>query len=299
MKNIHKLSAAIALALVAGSANAALTLTYDPSDSSQQTPINNGAGSSILLAVNDQLNGSANFGKTFLLDLSLDHSGLTYSSFVNGTQGTSSTLSWNLSNYADFNSIAGDLAHLSWSVVGASVLDQNTLTNLNDVAGGYPLTAVAPWGVVATEQSTAVWSGNLAGWAGLNEQASVNTDSVGGAISATNVSLTKLNAVSNEVLAPAAGTGAFAYSALFPYEGTIGANSVPFYFVTNQNGLLGDGADTNIVSKLGTFSLNANDVLTYNPVGASSVPVPAGVWLFLSGLCGALGLSRKSSRTKA
>jgi hypothetical protein len=290
---LTKLSAAIALSLIAASANAALTQTYDPSDSSGNTPINNGAGSSVLLAVNDQANGSANFGKTFLFALP----GLTYASFINGTEGANGALSWNLSSH--LGALATDTASLKWSVVAGSVLDQTNLTNLNSVSDGYPLTAVAPWGVEVTQANTGNWATgkSLGGYSGVIAQTENGIGTVGGAIDATNNSLSLLGASNNETLAPASGTGAFAYTALLPYEGIIGLGSVGFYAITNQTGLLG-GADNNIVTKLGNFSLSTGDVLSYAPA-TSAVPLPAGAWLFLSGLCGALGLSRKSSRTSA
>ncbi len=45
---------------------------------------------------------------------------------------------------------------------------------------------------------------------------------------------------------------------------------------------------------LGTFSLSGN-TLTFTPVAASAVPVPAAVWMFGTGLLGLLGLNRRKA----
>jgi hypothetical protein len=63
----------------------------------------------------------------------------------------------------------------------------------------------------------------------------------------------------------------------------------------------GRTTDANVVDQHGTFSFSlANDSVTYTPASQTSpVPVPAAVWLLLSGLAGVAGLSRRNGHGNA
>ena len=292
MKELTKIAAAVSLLLAAGSASAAWN-----DGSTVGTP------SSVAFQISDNSDSAnANSQKTFILDLAVGHAGLNYASFQNGTQGAGSGLSWDLSALGGslFSGFAPDTADFKWSVVASYKYDGDTGTNVdkNNVGEfGYLFSDPnnAQWGVQTTvhnpltdlsQQSSADIQaaadptfGNVSSWinriidpAGANNAAIASVDKIGG-LSFYDSYLSSLGALG--------GNHSFT-----------GASSANFYGITNPN----INETNNTITQLGTFSLSAGNVLTYAP---AAVPLPAGVWLFLSGLIGVLGFNRKRSVASA
>jgi hypothetical protein len=277
MNKKHKLSLAILLALVAGNASAAFT-------SSALTTGGAAEASSILFAAVDENTSSANYGATFLYDLALGDAGLNYESFLNGTQGTNGSLNWDLSQNAAFSAFAADNSKLQWTVVGGEAL---TSSKSN----------VTTWGALTTENGTSssfstsvtpllasvTTSGSIGAYfANINSVLAANSI-------ATNVASIPSGSITN-----IAGLGALQVdaSSVFANVGGIGSNTIPFWLLQNQNTSIRTPVP-NVVSSIGTWSLSGN-TLAYTSASASAVPLPATVWIFLSGLLGVMGLKRRA-----
>jgi hypothetical protein len=297
MKKITKLAAAMSLALIASNASAALDLsyTYDPEIDSDLGP--SATTSSVLFAAYIADSASSNFGRTFLFDLALDgHNGLHYADFVNGTI---SDTSWNLNNYAEFNSYKAPLAagKLNWAVVGASQLDQFNDPSTNQDKTNSAYSSNAQWGVAFTAHGdlNKVKAGDYSNIV----QEAAGSGAIGGAILTANVSLSQLGLSTNVADTPAAGNGSYNDTQISGIGGlaavgadapiTRGVGAADFVYVTNP--AFGIGA--NSLTQLGTFHLGADNILSYTAF-ATPVPLPAGAWLFLSGLLGVLGLKRNT-----
>jgi len=288
MKKLNKLAAAVALALTAGSASAAWI-----DGTTAGTP------SSVAFQIGDSVTK-----KTFVLDLAIGHSGLNYASFQNGTEGVASGLSWDLNALggSSFSGIAANTANFKWSVVASYQGDVTTGSNL-DKSGAGPFASYyndpnnAQWGIYSTATAAdrftpqgssnilaeADSTGKVGGWINrLNAPSAANgapvasIDPISG-ISFYDKYLSSLATVGNGVGAPS-------------FNGPTSAN---FYWLSNINL---DDLDNSVV-QLGTFTLSANNILSYQ--GVSEVPVPAAVWLFGSAVLGMLGFTRRGTKVVA
>jgi hypothetical protein len=275
MNKKHKLSLAILLALVAGNASAAFTDTSTT------------AGSSILFSAIDENTNSANYGATFVFDLALGDAGLNYNSFVNGTQGTTGTLSWDLSQNAAFTAYQADNTQLEWTVIGGAKLASGGTNGVNG-------------GVLTTDTGSA--SSFATGVAPL--VSSLSTGSIGSYFQNVNVALAT-NSISTNVATFTQGNitnnitstnlGSLQTDASSPYANLGGAgNTISFWLIDNGNTSTRNPTN-NIVSNIGSFALSGN-TLTYTSAAASAVPLPATVWVFLSGLLGVMGLKRRAKQ---
>lgn len=284
MNNIHKL-ATVSLALLAGNASAALT-----------NGASLGVPSSILFAASDLVTKN-----TFILDLALGgHDGLNYSSFTYGSEGTQGNLSWNLTDFAAFanNGFAEHTANLKWSVLGGYALDTENLSNLSKTGPFAELfadLANAEWGALSTginannfapQEYTKINgeltnTGAIGSWFGwVNHPSAANGANVASIAPVNGKSFYDLHL---------GGLGQLIFQPGAP--SVTGAISADFFRITNS-----DLEANNSITKLGSFSLGANNVLTWNSANVSEVPVPTAAWLFLSGLISFLGLGKRRTQ---
>ncbi len=283
MNKLHKL-AAVSLALLAGNASAALT-----------NGATLGAPSSILFAASDLVTKN-----TFILDLALGgHSGLNYSSFTYGTEGTNGSLSWNLADFTQFvdNGYGSHTASLKWSVLGGYALDTENLNNLSKTGPFADLFADAAnteWGAL----STGVNANNFAPqeYTKINGELT-NTGAIGSWFGWVNHP-TAANGANVASIAPVNGKsfydlhlGGLGQLIFQPGAPSVtGAIAADFFRITNT-----DLEANNQITRLGAFSLSSNNVLTWNSANVSQVPIPAATWLFLSGLMSLVALSKRHS----
>lgn len=284
MKNLNKLAAAVALTFAAGNAAAALIGTSTL-----------GAPSSILFAASDEVSKN-----TFILDLALGgHDGLNYKSFTYGTEGTNGALSWDLSSFAPFanNGFGLHTANLKWSVLGGYALDVENASNLSKsgaFAEYFADPANTEWGALSTGAGAynfapqelnkingeLVNGSSISGWF-------VNVNNAAGGANVASIAPINGNSFYNVKLV---GLGQLISQPGAPSKTGIGASD--FFRITN-----GDFGDNNTITKLGTFSLGANNVLSWNSASVAQVPVPAAAWLFLTGVFGLLGLNRRREQS--
>lgn len=278
MKNLTKLAAAVSLVLAAGNASASWI------DGNTV-----GAPSSVAFQIGSGTN-------TFVLDLAQGHTGLNYASFQNGTEGVASGLSWNLGALggAFFSAIAANTANFKWSVISGYQFDADAGTNLdktntNSFGATFSDPSNAQWGAQSTAHATTDFVQE--GYSGIQTEVST-TGKIGSWIAALNASYNGGGAPV-ETLA-AEGTSSY-YDVHLASLDTLGGNQSftgavsADYFGISNNQL--DGLN-NQITKLGTFSLSANNVLSYS---VAAVPVPAAVWLFGSALLGMLGFTRRDT----
>lgn len=287
MKNLNKLAAAVALTLAAGSVSAAWIDGTIP-----------GAPSSVAFQIDDSVTK-----QTFVLDLAVGHTGLNYASFQNGTEGVAAGLSWDLGALGGslFSGFASHTANFKWSVVASYQLDGDSGTNL-DKSNTNPFGAIfsdpnnAQWGVQTTAHNP---TNDLTqqGYTSIQAAADPNVGKASAWINRLNAA-SAANGASIASLAPINGISFYNkwydnLGALGGNQSFIGATSADFFGITNSNL---DDLD-NSITKLGTFTLGANNILTYQ--GVSEVPVPAAVWLFGSAVLGMLGFTRRGSKVVA
>ena len=266
-----KLSSAVALVILASNASANTFI----SNTGATSP------SDLLLAIQD--NTTQN---TFILDLTTS-SAINYTSVVNGTAPASYT--WDLTSNGYFNGSQGGLAtfvghSLTWGVVG-EYANQSGNTTTNGVQWGELLTGAAATDFI------------------VKNAGKINTDTVtGGATYSWFNTANSALGTGPAISLSASDTNSFAntFSTYFPQvvSQSVSANSDPIansgsaglYYLTSAF-TTGTKAVTNTLE--GTFTLSANDQLTYTSTSTAAVPLPAGVWLFLSGLVAMLGLNRQ------
>ena len=278
MKKTTQIAAGIALALMAGGASASLSLPVDGDG--------NGTTSSIVFAAVDT--NSANTGnylRTFYYDLALGDAGLNSRSFAAKTQGTDGTLTWNLANIAQFAGYTGDTSSLKWTVTGGEAYDYTNGSTWGALSTGVVTGDFT--NTPGTANNALTGSGSIVGWFNAinNAGGTAAGDNVG-----TNV---------GDLAKTSTTTSFFGdyYSDLGDLAGTLphgpfvnGIGSDNFFRITNPT-----FSGKNTIPNLGTFSLSASNVLTFQAANVAAEPLPAAVWFFLSGLMGFMGLNRRKA----
>ncbi len=278
MKNLTKLAAAVTLVLAAGNASASWI------DGNTV-----GAPSSVAFQIGSGTN-------TFVLDLAQGHTGLNYASFQNKTEGVASGLSWDLGALGGtlFSAIAANTANFKWSVIAGYQVDGEAGTNLdktntNSFGATFSDPNNAQWGAQSTANPATVFVQQ--GYSFIQNEVS-NTGKIGSWLALLNASYNGGGAPVTTLAA--VGTSSYYdtnladLSDLANNPSSTGATTANYFGISNNNL---DGGN-NQIAQLGTFSLSANNVLSYAP---SAVPVPAAIWLFGSAMLGMLGFTRRNN----
>jgi len=196
--------------------------------------------------------------------------GLTMSQLSTLPTAAGTSQSWSLTGLSTDLAGYSAASSLVFDVSGASQSGNPARTNgavkfattVDSSVSAATLAALVNGGPEAAEAANNTWLTNWSGTA--NNQFTTNT-------AATNYANANYGAAE----------GAWAFNAASSVS-----NSVPFYELMTATG----GTTTTIqtpVTFAGLFSINlATDTLTYTVPGTSPVPLPAGVWLLLSGLAG-------------
>lgn len=276
MKFSTKLALGGALALASVSAFAQVSVPTAPYSGTFTSPTGgNGSAFLTLFSSNDQTPYSYEFNL-----------GLNYSDLLptNGMNAAGLTLTWNLTGLTVPGGV--DTATLLWDVTAAS-----TTGPITKVGSYNLLTTVDP--AVAAATTNATTSGVLAQ-----------------ITSTTNNFITNLNATGTTNPHVSTSSADTTYANLnygaglnnLPYNAAAGVNTALNFFEFNSN--RGTQAPATVAQYAGTWSLNlAADTLTYSVPGGGSnpppVPLPAALWLLLSGLTGMGVLGRRKNAAVA
>jgi hypothetical protein len=251
MKNLVKLAVG-ALVLASGGAFA-------------QAPVlpTTGDGSVTLTLFSTQ--DSTPFSYSYNLGLTTSQLASTLPTAAGSTKSWSLTgLATDLSGFSGLSSLVFDVSGAGGSGSPAKVAGADQFaTTFDPSVSAATIAALQNGGVEAALGNNNTW---LAAWSGTaNNQFTTNT-------TASNYANAAYNSAENTWAVNAAGSA---------------SSSLPFYELLTAKG----GASTTIQAPetfAGLFSINlTTDTLTYTVPGSTSpVPLPAGVWLLLSGLAG-------------
>lgn len=250
MKNFVKLAIG-ALALASGGAFA-------------QAPVLPTTGSGSVTLTLFSTNDSTPFSYSYNLGLTTSQLSTLPTAAGSSQSWTLTGLSADLSGFSGASSLVFDVSGAGGAGSPAKVAgaDQFATTFAPSVSAA-TIAALANGGVEAALGNNNTWLGAWSGTA--NNQFTTNT-------TASNYANAAYNSAENTWAVNAAGSA---------------SSSLPFYELLTAKG----GASATIetpVTFAGLFSINlATDTLTYTVPGSTSpVPLPAGVWLLLSGLAG-------------
>lgn len=261
----------------------ALALTASAGQASAMTVAGTGDGS-LFLTVWDPVRQV-----TYARDLGYTLSGFLPNS-LGGAMTPNSGLTLNLAGDSLFtNTFAGSVAsNIQWNVTAGDYL--LTGTQQSTTPGAYQL--------LTTSTSSSGFSLSNAGvGAALNNmnnyQGSLNNIGCGTAVSCATSDPT--SSAQGSIYGPSfSGQGAVNNAA------TGFGGSLDFYYVTPTGSAGFNQAAKTIYQNaqgLGTFSLANTGTLTYSIAApVSTVPVPAAVWLFGSGLVGLVGIARRKQQ---
>lgn len=178
---------------------------------------------------------------------------------------------------------------------------------------------ISHYGLYTTTQSSTSAMMNIAGGGGFNglEISQSRVADEAGRINANAVATNQPNAseisnfgVNNSSVALIGQTGYYDIAQWGSSLGGVGiisngvvGTAVDFYHVGwDVQGALDTGVDQITTALLGSWVLDANNLLSYtcaagsaNCAGTNPVPVPAAVWLFGSGLLGLIGVARRKA----
>jgi hypothetical protein len=189
---------------------------------------------------------------------------------------------------------AGVALGTTWNLTNWSALSGSSTSNLVFLVSGSD--SNAPASVVTTGPQSglgAVNNGNVVGMVPLidNVLLAVNNDC--GTVSCVSDSSTSLH------LASFAGQNGQNYTNQLPHAnatGAVGVDALAWYFASKAGIPAGNPASVNEIGT-GVWTLSADGVLMY--AAPSSVPLPAAVWLLLSGLAGVATVGRRKTPAAA
>ncbi|MCQ8105771.1 hypothetical protein NP590_16800 [Methylomonas sp. SURF-2] len=300
----YKIASAISLALLAGSASAAIDTGFGFATETARP------SSLVFSAVDDTTK------QTFVLNLALATTsgvtGLNYADFAGNKPGAAGfsdaltsalaatgSLTWNLSSFGQFGSFISNIANLRWSVLGGYEFDNVALSNGDkfgvepDFDGLYNDSYNTQWGALVTAPGVAWLNPNDQGILTINPS---NVGTTGAYLAAVNSKIAAEGENPDVASLDPVNGVAFYDTKVKGWDGAFlpgvptknGAGDYEFIWATNP---FADGK--NQFTSLGKFTLGLDGTLTFSNVAA--VPVPGALWLFGSALVGLLGVSRRKS----